>query len=267
MSWHVSRVGFTPIKGTRHQSLPEVRLERSGPVGDRRFCLVDPEASRALRTVENPRLVAVVADLDDRRLRARFPDGHEACDTVVVGDRILGFDYWGRQVTGRVVDGPWADSFSDHVGRRVVLVACAPGDVVFGDSVTVITTSGLAALGHASSTLVDAARLRATLVVDDHQDEPCVAAPGEVGWPGRLLAVGSAVVEITDVVARCAVIDIHPVTGVRDGRLMKTLGRIAGRDDTFGDPVFGVQGRVLRPGVVRPGDAARLLDHAPTAGA
>lgn len=266
MSWQVSRVGFTPIKGTRHQSLDEARLDLSGPVGDRLFCLVDPAAARALRTVDNPGLVAMVADLHDGRLRVRFPDGSEVEAVVLLGDQVVRFDYWGRQVTGRVVDGPWADAFSDHLGRRVVLVACAPGDVVFGDSVTMITTSALAnlgralaALGHTSATAVDAARLRATLVVDDHRDPSDGAGPREVGRPGHRLAVGDAVVEITGVVARCAVIDIHPVTGVRDGRLMKTLGRIAERDTRFGDPVFGMQARVLRPGVVRPGDAVRLL--------
>ncbi len=265
MDWQVARIGFAPIKGTRHLSLSEVRLDQSGPVGDRRFCLVDPAASRALRTVENPDLVTVSVDWRDPFLCCAFPDGDEVGDAVRTRDPAITFDYWGRQVTGRVVDGPWGEAFSRRIGRRLVLVACAPGAVVFGDSVTVITTSSLDALGRALATPVDAARLRATLVIDDHGEEAPAVAARESGWPGRRLVVGAAEVEITAAVARCAVIDIHPVTGNRDGRLLRTLATIAARDETFGDPVFGVQGRVVRPGVVRPGDHARLLDRTSTA--
>jgi uncharacterized protein YcbX len=261
MAWQLSRVGFAPVKGTRHLSLPEVRLETSGPVGDRRFCLVDPDAARALRTVENPSLIAVSVRWDDPELSCRFPDGREVAGRVrITGDEIT-FDYWGRQVRGRVVEGPWAAAFGDHVGRPVLLVACAPGDVVFGDSITLVTTSALVALGEALAIEIDPARLRATMVVDDGGVPGSkIDAPQELGWVGRELAIGSARVRVTEPVARCAVIDIHPVSGERDGRLLKTLARAGIRDERFGDPIFGVQGVVVRPGVVRPGDPVELLE-------
>jgi uncharacterized protein YcbX len=207
-------------------------------------------------------LVAVDAQWSDPGLCCRFPDGSQVAGTVVVTDELITFDYWGRTVTGQVVDGPWARPLGEHVGRPVVLVACAPGDVVFGDSITMITTSSLEALSRLVSAPVDPARLRATMVVDDRAEPiegpATLSAPLELSWVGRQLSVGAATVLITDVVARCAVIDIHPVTGEREGRLLKAIAGHARTDPRFGDPVFGVQGRVVEPGVVRPGDPVRL---------
>ena len=64
---HVSRIGFTSLKGARHLGRPFVDLTRDGPVGDRVFCLVDLARGRVLRTVENPTLVQTRATWDYRR--------------------------------------------------------------------------------------------------------------------------------------------------------------------------------------------------------
>ena len=40
---HVTRIGLTPVKGGRHAEQASVDLTLDGPVGDRVFCLVDPE--------------------------------------------------------------------------------------------------------------------------------------------------------------------------------------------------------------------------------
>ena len=58
---HVTRIGLTPVKGGRHAEQASVDLTLDGPVGDRVFCLVDPERGRVLRTVENPSMMRTSA--------------------------------------------------------------------------------------------------------------------------------------------------------------------------------------------------------------
>lgn len=43
--------GFAVVKGTRHRSRPAAPLDAAGPVGDRRYCLVDPKTEKVLKTV------------------------------------------------------------------------------------------------------------------------------------------------------------------------------------------------------------------------
>ena len=81
----VSRVGFTPVKGGRHQTRASVDLTGSGPVGDRAFALVDPERARCLRTVENPSLLATEATWDGTRLAVDLPGGRIEGEPVSSG--------------------------------------------------------------------------------------------------------------------------------------------------------------------------------------
>jgi uncharacterized protein YcbX len=254
----VARLGFAPIKGTRHLERREIRLDLGGPVGDRAFCLVDPELGRALRTVQNPALVAVSAQWDGVGLGCTFPGGGVVSGPAQWTDRVIDFDYWGRTASGRVIDGPWAAAFSDYLEREVILVGCEPGQVVFGDALSLITTSSLAALSR-SVAAVDPARFRATAVIDDRQPgKEDLADPAESSWIGRELTIGTARIMITAPVARCAVIDIDPVTGERNGGLLRALARTARRDDTYDDPIFGVQAEVITPGTVRAGDPVAI---------
>ncbi|SDS57193.1 MOSC domain-containing protein [Microlunatus soli] len=256
MTWTVERVGFAPVKGTRHLAYPAITLGTGGPVGDRRFCLVDPGRGRALRTVQNPELVAVRADWTDPVLSCRFPDHTVISAPVALTDDQVSFDYWGRTATGQVVAGPWAGAFGRYLGADLLLVACPPGDVVFGEAVTVVTRTSIDNLAARLGTPIDPARWRATVVIDDSTD---AARTPEPDWIGRSVQIGGATISITAPVARCAVIDICPETGSRDGALLKVLRRSAPRDELYGDPIFGVQATVARPGPVLVGDRAELL--------
>ena len=279
VTWTVARLGFAPIKGTRHVARSKIVMSDSGPVGDRRFCLVDPVRQRALRTVENPQLIAVTADWHDPELSCTLPDGTSVTGAVTSSEAPISFDYWGRQVTGHPVEGPWADAFGRFLGTDLEFVVCEPGDVVFGDEVTLITTSSVATLSRLAGRPIDPARLRATAVIDDHAPavgpsaseasatdpaptDPArtpptrvnLADPVEAGWLGQDLSLGTAVLRVTAPIARCAVIDSDPLTGIRDGNLLRILGAAPRRDDQFGDPIFGVQATVIHPGGVRCGD-------------
>nr|WP_246305356.1 MOSC domain-containing protein [Nocardioides marinisabuli] len=100
----------------------------------------------------------------------------------------------------------------------------------------------LAALGG-----LDPARVRANLVVEGGR------AFAEDDWVGRDVAVGSAVLRFTTRTPRCAVLDLDPLTGARGSGVLTALTTLRGT------PTLGVDGHVLRPGTVRPGDEVTVV--------
>ena len=256
----VSRLGLTPVKGTRHVELDRIELDVHGPVGDRTFCLVDPIRARVLRTVQNPRLIAVRTSWDGRTLSCRFPDDTEVAAKPGAGSGAeLSADYWGRRAELEFVDGPWAAAFSGYLGRSVRLARIRTrGTVVYGAAVTVVTATTLRAIGSRlsrsdaiESLAVLAARFRSTLVLDGDDLAPGV----EQSWLGRELRVGSATVRLRAPVPRCAVIDLDPATGERNQAMQIAAGARPGHE-----PVVGVDAVVVRPGIIRRDDPASLTD-------
>ncbi len=244
---HVSRIGLTPLKGTRHADRPSVELQDGGPVGDRVFCLVDRSRRRVVRTVENPTLVSTQARFEEGVLSTILPAGTVE-DVPAPRGEVLEVDYWGRTVPLEVLDGPWARAYSDFLGFDVLLTrAPRPGDVVYGNPVSLVTTSALEHLGAELGCRVDQAQLRATFTVAS-EEEP---ADLEDAWVGRRLRVGAAEVTVQDAIPRCAVVDLDPVTGRRQARVLRAM---AGYRRVHGEILFGVDATVTRPGRVVVGD-------------
>ena len=241
---HVSRIGFTPLKGARHLGRPFVDLTRDGPVGDRVFCLVDPARERVLRTVENPTLVQTRATWDAGVLTVTLPGGTIEGVPALAGEtRTL--DYWGRRVALEIVDGPWAEAYSRHLGYDVVLARSTPGGVVYGASVSLVTTGSIDELSRRVGTRVRDSQLRATFTV--HTEAPHL----EDAWIGRRLTLGEAELEVRSTIPRCHVIDLDPDTGNRRTDAMRALAayRRQGKE-----VVFGVDAVVTKPGRVHVGD-------------
>lgn len=247
----VVRAGFAPIKGTRHLSLDEVMLDERGAMGDRGYALVevdqdDPARGRVLRTVQNPSLVAVRVPFAAERLDVEPPGGEMVSAAPVPTGQTVICDYWGREVALELLEGPHAGLFSRWLDRPVRLARARRGDVVFAGAVTLVATASVRDLAERSGHpgLVDEmARFRSTVVVE-------TATPyAEEAWTGRIHALGEATVRIGPPIPRCAVIDLHPETGLRDGRLLKTLTGYRPRNSA-GEPVFGMFAEVLTPGVV-----------------
>jgi uncharacterized protein YcbX len=242
---HVTRTGLTPLKGARHQERTYVDLTLDGPVGDRVFCLVDLARGRVLRAVENPSLMQTAAVWDGSALTVRLPDDTVAGSPEPTGDSVK-VDYWGRMAALDVVGGPWAAAYSRHLGVQVVLArAGAPGEVVYGAPVSLVTTGSIEHLARLVDADVSAAQFRATFAV--HTDE----AHAEDEWLGRRLSIGEAEVEVRSATPRCAVVDLDPVTGARRARVLEAL---AGYRRVGVEIRFGVDAVVTRPGRVHPGD-------------
>lgn len=235
----VRRAGATPVKGMRHLALDTIDLDAQGARGDRTHCLVDVDRRRVLRTVQHPSLIGVVARTHGDDLELTLPSGDAVSAPATPTGESITCDYWGRDVELALTDGPHAELVAAHLGTDVRLARAPRGGVVFGEPVTLVTTASLDALGLRE----EAARFRATLVVDT--DEPWV----EDTWLGRIVTVGAATLRVGGPVPRCAVVDHHPETGVKDRRLLGQL--VADRPtNRAGEPMFGVYAGCVAPGRV-----------------
>jgi len=185
----------------------------------------------------------------DRRsglLELRFPDGTVVAAPVEHGAAVTTAFYDGRPVPGHVVEGPFAAAISEHIVRRVDLVARDRDEVGADDfPVTLMSRASLGALGAAlGDDAVDGRRFRMTIVVDG------VDAWEEHGWNGREVRVGDAVLRVAEPTPRCVVTTRDPDTGRRDAPVLKALAGLRGKDDV----TFGVWCDVVAPGRVRVGD-------------
>lgn len=249
--------GYAPVKGTRHIDRPDAVVDAHGPVDDRRYCLIDVDRRQVLKTVQNPSLIGILATVhggggaDGQELELRLPDGRSASAVPEPTGETLTCDYWKRKVELTVTEGPHAALASDWLGRPVRLARAPRGDIVFGSPISIVTTASLrdlaARIDH-PDLLAEAARFRATVVVDT--DQPYV----EETWQGQekiLTGSGFAnsgvttlLVRIGAPIPRCAVMDLHPVTGERGPRLLKTLAGYRPKNEA-GEPLFGVNAEVV----------------------
>lgn len=247
----VERIGFTPLKGARHTAHAGSALDAHGPVGDRLWCLVDPARDRVLRTVENPTLLQAVAHAAAETLTVELPAGRVEGTPEPTGD-LRTVDYWGREAKVELLEGPWSAAFSEHLGYDVRLArASRAGEVVYGGSVTLVTSSSMALLSEHVGRPVGSERFRSTYLLAVDGLEPHV----EDTWVGRQVHLGEATVRVRGVVPRCAVVDLDPVTGVRDVPVLTTL---AGYRRCDGEICFGVDAEITVPGRVRVGDPVVL---------
>ena len=226
-------------------------LAPGGPVGDRLFCLVDLARGRVLRTVENPSLLACTARWVDGVLSIEI--GGQIIEAVPrPSGRKLALDFWGRPAAVEIVDGPWAQAYSDYLGFDVAMTrATRPGELVYGASVTVVTTSGLRFLEEKAGHEIDSHRFRATFVIDTDTDTDGLDAGVEGSWAGRELRLGSAGIRVLAGIDRCAVVDAEPASGASGTRLLQTLASYRLRDGAID---FGMYAEVTVPGRVFHGD-------------
>lgn len=244
----VAALAIAPVKGMRTVAADALELAASGPVGDRAFHVHEPGGGIAL-TMRNPRLVQVIPawDAATGELALTFPDGRRVAAPVAYGAGVTSAFYDGREVPGRLVEGPFAAALTEHLGHEVELVAHDEG-VQGGDDhpVTLMSDGSLAAVSAAlDGVAVDPRRFRMTISVEGAQ------AWEEDGWAGRDVAIGSATLRVAAPTERCAVTMRDPDDGHGDLPILRALAQLRGKRDV----AFGVWCDVVNPGVVRVGDA------------
>jgi uncharacterized protein len=245
-----------PVKSLRLASVDAIELERTGVRGDRRYYLIDPE-DRLVSAKRLPPLLTVRPAVEDGRLLLRFPDGGVIEGNVELGEGVE-TTFYGRQVAGRLVEGPWNEALSEVAGKPLRLARTERE----GDGhdrgpragATLVSTGSLDALRAAAGATeaVDGRRFRMTIGMNG------VEPHAEDGWIGERVHVGGAVVVVRDKVGRCAMTTLDPDTGIRD---LDTLGAIASYRDGVPTPEplpFGVWCEVVQPGRVAVGDPVEV---------
>ena len=246
----VVRISVAPVKGLGLVHPDEVMLERTGVAANRRFHIVDADGRR-YNQIRNGELVQIKPEYDAERdhLTLRFPDGY-AVEGVVTRGAEVTTDFYGRNVEGHFVEGPWSEAISSWVGRAVRLVQSPPGAAIDrrGGHVSLVSRASLAELGRRGGTdPVDGRRFRMLFEIDGgHPHE-------EDEWVKKRVRIGDALVRIRGDVGRCAITTQNPETGKPD---FDTLRTIAGyRRVQDGNIPFGIYGEVVEPGRVAVGDS------------
>lgn len=252
---HATRFSIAPVRSLGLEHPDEIDITEVGVVEDRRFYLTD-DTNRLVDRLVVGELVQISAHIDPgaTRLRLAFPDGTVIDEDVRLGGAVQ-TPIHGRTAVGRVVDGPWAEALSAFAGRAIRLVRCdRPVGTRDGNPTSLVSDGSLAALaGHAGVRAVDARRFRMLIELEGAEPHE------EDTWVGRRIAIGDAVLAVTEPDARCAITTQDPDTGVRDLDTLRTLIAYRGlRDGKYAD--FGVLADVERPGRVRLGDEVVVLD-------
>jgi uncharacterized protein YcbX len=252
----VSWLSIAPVKGLGLVPVDDIALEKFGVRENRRFYVRDA-AGRFVNALRHPRLFQVIPAYDPHgeTLALRFPDGTVVEAQVELGEPVT-TDFYGRDVEGRVVAGPFAVALSEYAGAPMQLVRTdAPGAAVdrTRGPVSLVSDESVEELARqAGRDQVDAGRFRMLIGIQG------VEPHGEDEWIGCNVRVGDALVRPLEQVARCAITTRDPATGERDLdtlRVIKEYRGVRGKKQLD----FGVYGTVVEPGRVRVGDAVEPL--------
>ncbi len=233
----------------------EIDVTEVGVVEDRRFFLTDDANRLVDRLIVGPLVkISTRTDPGGTRLWMRFPGGAVIDDEVRLGEPVE-TPIHGRTGVGRVVIGPWAEAISSFTGRPIRLIRCdRPGGTRRGNPTSIISDGSLRELAHhAGVESVDGRRFR--MLIDLEGAEP----HEEDTWIGHRIAIGDAVLQVTQPDARCAITTQDPESGMRDLDTLRTLIAYRGlREGKHAD--FGVLADVAQPGRIRVGDAVTVVD-------
>ncbi|MCI0584960.1 MAG: MOSC domain-containing protein [Chloroflexi bacterium] len=255
----VARLSIAPVRSLGLVHPQEVELTERGVVEDRRFYLIDDAGKLVDRHVSGPLVqVATWTDPAARTLRFDLPDGRKIEGTVALGEPVETYVY-GRTAAGRVVEGPWAGALEAIAGRPVRVVRCdRVGGTRDGNPASLISEGSLRELArNAGVEAVDGRRFRMLIELDGE------VAHEEDDWIGGRIALGGAILRVTERDARCAITTQDPDTGIRDPDTLRTIISYRGPiRDEHGAPkaMLGVLADVEQPGRVRLGDEVRVLD-------
>lgn len=225
---HVASLHRYPVKSLVGERLEVADVVERGLRGDRLWAVRDPDgklgsgkSSRRFRTMEG--LLDLVSSYDGEVPVVTFPDGRSL----------------------RADDPAVHEALSEHVGRPVTLAR--EGELSHFDDgpVHLVTTASLRAVEQRLGEPVDPRRFRPNLLVDTGD----LAGMVEDTWLGRRVAVGGVVLEVTDRMPRCVMVNL-PQVGLGATRVLDAVTELNDAD-------LGVLATVVTPGRVRVGDEVR----------
>lgn len=264
----VASLHIYPVKGCRGVSLTEVRLDARGPVGDRRFMIVD-ERGLFVTQRDVPKLALITAELSDATLTLHAP-GAEALvlDATEKGAERKQVQVWRSQVDALSLGAEASEWLSRAIGLSVSLVQmdaralryasethAAPGtQVSFADGYPILLLSE-ASLAQLNDRLADQGvdpvpmnRFRPNLVVSG------VEPHAEDTWTS--FRIGEVTFDVVKPCDRCQVTTIDQATAIAGKEPLRTLSTYRKRDNRI---FFGQNVIHRSEGTIRVGDAVELL--------
>jgi uncharacterized protein YcbX len=209
-----------PVKSMAGERLDSADLTTLGLEGDRRWAFVDGTPNRAGKLFTNTQ------DASLMKYGARLAGG--GVEVATPSGQTRSLDEQFVVELGEAVSRPL--TLRDHGGEN------------FDDSpLLVVNLATVAAFALDVGVDIDRRRFRANLYLDGLEPEE------EVGWVGRRIRAGSAVLEVVKRCVRCAVITRDPETTLASPELLRVLTQTS-------ETSMGVYCRVVTPGTVSTGD-------------
>lgn len=239
----LSAITIYPLKSAAGIALQSVSLDRFGPVGDRRWILVD-DRGRFVSQREESGLARLAAVPEEDGLMLCL-DSDSCAVAVPAGDRTIEVQIWEDRV--RAVDSGDAasDWLTERLGRRLRLVYmpeashryvdgryAANGETVsFADGfpLLLVSESALDLLNEKLSAPVGLDRFRPNLIVSGCKPH------AEDGW--KKIRIGDLEFDVAKPCARCVVPSVNQQTGEKDSEILRALASYRRGEDrqvTFG---------------------------------
>jgi uncharacterized protein YcbX len=253
----VSRISIAPVKGLGLVHPEEVLLEMHGVRENRRFHIVDADGRR-FNQLRNGALVQIRPeyDADTERLTLRGPDGSVADGEVSLGAEVT-TDFYGRDVVGNYVEGPWSVALSGWAGSRFGVQSSRARGRPRSGHVSLISTASLCARPGRRQRAGGRRPSGCSSELDGCEPHERMAGP--------LFRIGGRD-RIRGDVGRCAITTQNPETGTPDFDTLRTIATYRGFTENEAGQrhiPFGVYGEVTEPGRVTIGDAVEIVELIP----
>lgn len=231
----VAGINRYPVKSMAGERLAMAELDWQGIEGDRQYAFVRAANGTRFPWLTAREVPAMVLH------RARFADPAAPKRSAVLVETPDGAHV-------SLHDPVLRAHLETAAGEPAALIQVARG-IYDSMPVSIQSSAGHAALEAAHGGTLDIDRFRINVIVES--DLPAVE------WQGQRLAFGNAedgaVVQCADPIARCVIVTIDPATGAKEPRVLRTVAQ------AFGN-AYGVYAGPARPGLIRVGDAVRLVD-------
>ncbi|MGK6355146.1 MOSC domain-containing protein [Sphingomonas sp. DT-207] len=231
----VAALNRFPVKSMAGESLAVAEVDWQGVEGDRQYAFVRSANGSRFPWFTGREVPAMLLH------RARFADpGAPKTSTVIVETPD------GASLS--LQDPILRAQLEAAAGEPAGLMQVARG-IYDSMPISIATTASHAQVEAEHGARLDPRRFRANIVVESDLTTK--------QWQGLRLAFGEAhdgaLVQCADPIARCVMITIDPDTGAKDPRVLRTVAQ------RFGNH-YGLYATPARPGLIRVGDAVRVVD-------
>lgn len=232
---HVASLNRFPVKSMAGEELTVAEVDWQGVEGDRQYAFLRKANGTRFPWLTAREVPALVLH------RATFADPRAPKTSAVLVETSDG-------AAVSLQDPLLHAHLEAAAGEPIGLIQVARG-IYDSMPISIVTTASHAEVEAVHGCTLDPRRFRANIVIES--DVPVNE------WQGLRLAFGNdadgAVVQMADPIPRCVLITIDPDTAAKDVRVLRTVAQ------EFGN-AYGVYATPARPGLIRAGDAVRVVD-------